>query len=117
MTGVLILNLALGLVVWALLLAVVVVVLLAMSDPADRDYPDDSGPDWRRPPQPDPPQPPRPTGLAGLPGAQRSRQPARGGLATRPLTGSRAGSARRRGDLCHPNGPPRRAHRARPTIR
>jgi hypothetical protein len=102
MSGVLIINLALALAVWALMLAVVVVVLWATSRPPDHSEGDDSGPDWRRPPQPDPPEPPRPTGLAGLPGASRSRHPARGGLATRPLTLSRAGTTRRRGDLCHP---------------
>jgi hypothetical protein len=98
-SGVLIINLALGLVVWALLLAVMAVVLWATSKPPDRGGSDDNGPDWRRRPRPEPPEPPRPTGLTGLPAAQRSRQGASGGLATRPLTVSRAGSPRRRGDL------------------
>ncbi|HWE12583.1 MAG TPA: hypothetical protein VG365_03675 [Solirubrobacteraceae bacterium] len=102
MSGALVVNVLLGLMVWGLLGLVVAAVLFSTSgDPDEDDH--DGGDDWRRgPPRPDPPRPVRPTGGRAHTAAHRCRQPV-GSPAHRtiPSASSPRARPRRRGDLTH----------------
>jgi hypothetical protein len=99
-SGVLVINLVLAVMVWGLLGLVVAVVLWATgADPGEGEQ--DGGDDWRRgPPPPDPPRPVRPSGGHTHPAGAPCRQPV-GGPAGRVVTSPRRVVTRRRGDLTH----------------